>query len=166
MPDFDTLRSALRQAPDVIVRRDARPETRRLPVAAGETGHLVFSTQHTTDVASTLARMTIRSGPSGSRRFAEIAAALSAVFVRRSFRAWAAAACGRGELLAWHTAPAAHPRKRCIIGTRDQINEARLVTLEECWPAREEGFLDRRGRAPRHHLEDYSNCALGGRPES
>ena len=58
-PDFPTaLRAALRQAPDVIVVGEMRdPETMRIAVAAAETGHLVLSTLHTTDVASTVARI-------------------------------------------------------------------------------------------------------------
>jgi twitching motility protein PilT len=59
-PDFPTaLRAALRQAPDVIVVGEMRdPETMRIAVAAAETGHLVLSTLHTTDVASTVSRIT------------------------------------------------------------------------------------------------------------
>ena len=58
-PDFPTaLRAALRQAPDVIVVGEMRdPETMQIAVAAGETGHLVFSSLHTTDVATTVARI-------------------------------------------------------------------------------------------------------------
>jgi len=58
-PDFPTaLRAALRQAPDVIVVGEMRdPETMRIAVSAAETGHLVLSTLHTTDVASTVARI-------------------------------------------------------------------------------------------------------------
>lgn len=58
-PDFPTaLRAALRQAPDVIVVGEMRdPETMRIALAAGETGHLVLSTVHTTDVASTVSRI-------------------------------------------------------------------------------------------------------------
>jgi len=58
-PDFPTaLRAALRQAPDVIVVGEMRdPETMRIALAAGETGHLVFSTLHTGDVASTVSRV-------------------------------------------------------------------------------------------------------------
>jgi twitching motility protein PilT len=84
-PNFPAaLRSALRQAPDVIVLGEMRdPETMRIALAAGETGHLVLTTLHTTDVPSTVARMcdsfpnerqpTIRQ---------EIASALSAVWVQ------------------------------------------------------------------------------------
>ncbi len=58
-PDFPTaLRASLRQAPDVIVVGEMRdPETMRIAVAAAETGHLVLSTVHTTDAASTVARI-------------------------------------------------------------------------------------------------------------
>jgi twitching motility protein PilT len=50
-PDFPTaLRAALRQAPDIIVVGEMRdPETMQIAVAAGETGHLVFSSLHTSD---------------------------------------------------------------------------------------------------------------------
>jgi twitching motility protein PilT len=58
-PDFPTaLRAALRQAPDVIVVGEMRDaETMRIAVAAAETGHLVLSTLHTVDVASTISRI-------------------------------------------------------------------------------------------------------------
>jgi twitching motility protein PilT len=57
--DFPTaLRSTLRQAPDVLVIGEMRDtETMQIALAAGETGHLVFSTLHTNDVASTVARI-------------------------------------------------------------------------------------------------------------
>jgi twitching motility protein PilT len=58
-PDFPTaLRAALRQAPDIIVVGEMRdPETMRIAVAAGETGHLVLSTLHTSDAASAVSRI-------------------------------------------------------------------------------------------------------------
>jgi twitching motility protein PilT len=58
-PDFPTaLRAALRQAPDIIVVGEMRDiETMQIAVAAAETGHLVLSTIHTTDVASTVSRV-------------------------------------------------------------------------------------------------------------
>ena len=58
-PDFPTaLRAAVRQAPDVIVIGEMRdPETMKIALTAGETGHLVLSTLHTTDVTSTVARV-------------------------------------------------------------------------------------------------------------
>ena len=57
-PDFPTaLRAAMRQAPDVIVVGEMRDsETARIALSAAETGHLVFTTLHTTDAASTVSR--------------------------------------------------------------------------------------------------------------
>jgi twitching motility protein PilT len=58
--DFPTaLRSAVRQAPDVIVIGEMRdPETMRIALSAAETGHLVFATVHTTDVSAAISRIT------------------------------------------------------------------------------------------------------------
>jgi twitching motility protein PilT len=58
-PDFPTaLRSAVRQAPDVLVIGEMRDhESMRIALSAAETGHLVFSSLHTTDIASTIARI-------------------------------------------------------------------------------------------------------------
>jgi twitching motility protein PilT len=58
-PDFPSaLRASLRQAPDVLIVGEMRdPETMRIAVTAAETGHLVLSTLHTTDVASTISRI-------------------------------------------------------------------------------------------------------------
>jgi twitching motility protein PilT len=57
--DFPSaLRSAVRQAPDVLVIGEMRDhESMRIALAAAETGHLVFSSLHTTDIASTVARI-------------------------------------------------------------------------------------------------------------
>jgi twitching motility protein PilT len=58
-PDFPTaLRAAVRQAPDVLVIGEMRDhESMRIALSAAETGHLVFSSLHTTDIASTIGRI-------------------------------------------------------------------------------------------------------------
>lgn len=58
-PDFPTaLRAAVRQAPDILVIGEMRdPESMRIALSAAETGHLVFSSVHTTDVAGTISRI-------------------------------------------------------------------------------------------------------------
>ncbi len=84
-PDFPTaLRAALRQAPDVIVVGEMRdPETMRIAVAAAETGHLVLSTMHTTDVASTIARISDSFPPERQPTIRqELAMAISAVLTQ------------------------------------------------------------------------------------
>jgi twitching motility protein PilT len=81
-PDFPTaLRAALRQAPDIIVVGEMRDtETMRIAVAAAETGHLVLSTMHTTDVASTIARISDSFPPERQNSMRqELAMALSAI---------------------------------------------------------------------------------------
>jgi twitching motility protein PilT len=84
-PDFPTaLRAALRQAPDTIVVGEMRdPETMRIAVAAAETGHLVLSTLHTTDVASTISRICDSFPPERQNTIRqELAMALSAVLTQ------------------------------------------------------------------------------------
>jgi twitching motility protein PilT len=84
-PDFPTaLRAALRQAPDVIVVGEMRdPETMRIALAAAETGHLVLSTVHTTDVASTVSRVADSFPPERQNTIRqELAMALAAVLTQ------------------------------------------------------------------------------------
>ncbi len=54
----ESLRSALREDPDVILVGEMRdPETIRLALTAAETGHLVFGTLHTNSAAKTIDRI-------------------------------------------------------------------------------------------------------------
>lgn len=81
-PDFPTaLRAALRQAPDIIVVGEMRdPETMRIAVSAAETGHLVLSTVHTTDMASTVSRISDSFPPERQNTIRqELSMAISAV---------------------------------------------------------------------------------------
>jgi len=85
-PDFATaLRAAVRQAADVIVLGEMRDtDSMRIAVAAAETGHLVFSTVHTSDAASTIAR--ISDSFPGERQNTirqELAMALSAILTQQ-----------------------------------------------------------------------------------
>lgn len=85
-PDFGTaLRAALRQAPDVIVLGEMRDaESMRIAVAAAETGHLVFSTIHSTDTASAVGRI-VDSFPTERQNTVrqELAMALAAVLTQQ-----------------------------------------------------------------------------------
>src|SRR5262249_29247532 len=58
-PEFAvTLRSIMRQSPDVILVGEMRdPETMATALTAGETGHLVFSTLHTNDAVQAMGRI-------------------------------------------------------------------------------------------------------------
>ncbi len=54
----ESLRSALREDPDIILVGEMRdPETIRLALTAAETGHLVFGTLHTNSAAKTIDRI-------------------------------------------------------------------------------------------------------------
>jgi twitching motility protein PilT len=84
-PDFPTaLRAALRQAPDIVVVGEMRdPETMHIAVSAAETGHLVLSTLHTTDVPSTISRISDSFPPERQNTIRqELAMALSAVLTQ------------------------------------------------------------------------------------
>jgi len=65
-PNFvDSLRSILRQSPDVILVGEMRdPETMATVLTAAETGHLVFSTLHTNDASQAVSRI-LDSFPAG-----------------------------------------------------------------------------------------------------
>lgn len=78
------LRSALRQAPDVLVIGEMRdPESMHIALAASETGHLVFSTLHATDVVGAVSRVADSFPP--ERQYTvrqELAMALAAVLTQ------------------------------------------------------------------------------------
>jgi twitching motility protein PilT len=67
-PDFvSSLRSILRQSPDVILVGEMRdPETMATVLTAAETGHLVFSTLHTNDASQAVSRI-LDSFPAGNQ---------------------------------------------------------------------------------------------------
>jgi twitching motility protein PilT len=137
-PDFPTaLRAALRQAPDVIVVGEMRdPETIRIALAAGETGHLVFSTLHTTDLATTVARIT-DSFPSERQPTIrqELAMALAAVFTQTLLPTTSGDRIPAGELLMVGYGARQHIRKNAVQHLHQEITLTRKTgsfTLEDC----------------------------------
>jgi twitching motility protein PilT len=167
-PDFPTaLRSALRQAPDVIVVGEMRdPETMKIALAAGETGHLVFSTLHTTDLPSTLARMT-DSFPAERQPTIrqEIAAGLSAVFVQTLLPRRAGGRIPAAELLVVGYGARQHIRKNALQHLQQEITITRKqgsFSLEECLARLvRSGLVERSEAAVRaNHPQDFE-LALG-----
>ncbi|MFQ5414880.1 MAG: GspE/PulE family protein, partial [Phycisphaerae bacterium] len=78
----ELLRALLRQDPDVIMVGEIRdPDTCRIAIQAALTGHLVLSTLHTNDAASSVARLTNL----GAEPFL-ISASLEAVLAQRLVR--------------------------------------------------------------------------------
>ncbi|HEY1911453.1 MAG TPA: PilT/PilU family type 4a pilus ATPase [Vicinamibacterales bacterium] len=136
-PDFPTaLRAALRQAPDVIVVGEMRdPETMQIAVAAGETGHLVFSSLHTTDVATSVARIS-DSFPLEKQNTVrqELAMALSAVLTQTLLPKIGGGLVPAAELLMVGYGARQHVRKNSLQHLHQEITISRRhgsFTLEE-----------------------------------
>src|SRR2546422_2561640 len=88
-PNFGSaLRSALRQDPDVILVGEMRDlETIQTALLAAETGHLVFSTLHTTDATETVQRIIAVFPPPEQKQIRlQLAATLKAVVSQRLVR--------------------------------------------------------------------------------
>jgi twitching motility protein PilT len=172
-PDFPTaLRAALRQAPDVMVVGEMRdPETMKIALAAGETGHLVLSTLHTTDVPSTIARMT-DSFPAERQPTIrqEIAAALSAVFVQMLLPRVGGGRIPAAELLMVQYGARQHIRRNALHHLHQEITITRKqgsFALEEGLARQvKAGLIERSEAALRaNHAEDFELAMnnLGGR---
>jgi twitching motility protein PilT len=138
-PDFPTaLRSAVRQSPDVIVVGEMRdPETMRIALAAGETGHLVFSTLHTSDVTSTISRVSdafpVERQPTIRQ---ELAMALSAVMTQILVPKIGGGRIPVTELLMVGYGARQHIRKNALQHLHQEITITRRegsFTFEECF---------------------------------
>jgi twitching motility protein PilT len=136
-PDFPTaLRAALRQAPDVIVVGEMRdPETMQIAVAAGETGHLVFSSLHTPDVATTVARIADSFPPERQNTIRqELAMALAAVMTQSLLPKTGGGLVPAVELLMVGYGARQHVRKNALHHLHQEITITRRqgsFTLEE-----------------------------------
>jgi twitching motility protein PilT len=136
-PDFPTaLRAALRQAPDVLVVGEMRdPETMRIAVAAAETGHLVLSTLHTTDVASTISRVADSFPPERQNTVRqELAMALTAVLTQTLLPSTAGGLVPAAELLMVSYGARQHIRRNALQHLHQEITITRKngsFTLEE-----------------------------------
>jgi twitching motility protein PilT len=136
-PDFPTaLRAALRQAPDIIVVGEMRdPETMRIAVAAAETGHLVFSTLHTTDVASTISRISDSFPPERQPTIRqELAMALSAVLTQTLLPSKLGGRVPAAELLMIGYGARQHIRRNALQHLNQEITMTKSkgsLTLEE-----------------------------------
>ena len=166
-PDFPTaLRAALRQAPDVIVIGEMRDsETMKIALAAAETGHLVFSTLHTADVASTISRIadafplerqhTIRQ---------ELAMALAAVFVQTLAPRVGGGLVPAAELLVVSYGARQHIRKNALQHLNQEITITRRLgsfSLEECLVRLvKSGAIERAEAALRANHPDELESAL------
>jgi twitching motility protein PilT len=155
-PDFPTaLRAALRQAPDVIVVGEMRdPETMQIALAAGETGHLVFSSLHTTDAATTVARIA-DSFPAERQNTVrqELAMGLAAVLVQTLLPKIGGGRVPAAELLMVGYGARQHIRKNAVHHLHQEITITRKYgsfTLEESLTELvKQGLIDRKEAAAR-----------------
>ena len=136
-PDFPAaLRAAVRQAPDVIVVGEMRdPETMRIALAAAETGHLVLSTLHTTDVASTVSRIADSFPPERQNTIRqELAMAVSALMTQTLLPRLGGGLVPAAELLMVGYGARQHIRKNALQHLHQEITITRRhgsFTLEE-----------------------------------
>ena len=136
-PDFPTaLRAALRQAPDVIVVGEMRdPETIRIALAAGETGHLVLTSLHTTDVSTTVSRIADSFAPERQNTIRqELAMALAAVITQTLLPKVGGGRVPAAEMLMVSYGARQHIRKNALQHLHQEITITRKhgsLTFEE-----------------------------------
>jgi twitching motility protein PilT len=136
-PDFPSaLRAAMRQAPDVLVVGEMRdPETMRIALAAAETGHLVFTTVHTTDIASAVSRIA-DSFPAERQNTIrqELSMALAAVLTQTLLPKKGGGRVAAAELLLVSYGTRQHIRKNALQHLHQEIvltKRQGSITLEE-----------------------------------
>ncbi len=167
-PDFPTaLRSALRQAPEVLVIGELRDtETMRIALSAAETGHLVFATVHATDVGAAVSRIA-DAFPSERQNAVrqELAMALAAVLTQTLVISTAGALAPVAELLIVGYGARQHVRKNALQHLHQEITISRKAgsfTLEESLAKLvQEGLLDRKEAAMRAAHPDELESILG-----
>ena len=167
VPDFPTaLRAALRQAPDVIVVGEMRdPETMRIALAAAETGHLVLSTVHTTDAASTVSRIADSFAAERQNTIRqEMAMALAAVMTQTLMPRIGGGIVPAAELLMIGYGARQHIRKNALQHLHQETTITRKAgsfTLEECLARLvREGVVEWRDAHNRAvHVEDFEQLS-------
>lgn len=164
-PDYPSaLRAALRQAPDVIVIGEMRdPDTMKIALTAGETGHLVFSTVHTTDVTSTVARVA-DSFPSERQPTIrqDLAMALSAVMTQALLPRKGTGRVPAVELLIVGYGARQHIRKNALQHLHQEITITKRngsITFEESLAqlVRSGQIAPEEARTRTHHAEELES---------
>lgn len=127
------LRAMLRQAPNIIMVGEIRDvETANIAINASLTGHLVFSTLHTNDAPSAVARL----ADIGVQRFL-IASAVRAIMAQRLVRALCKECKGPAELT--------DSEMRLLRIDEGQVAESTIMGPMGCDNCRKGGFRGRQG---------------------
>jgi len=168
-PDFPSaLRAAMRQAPDVLVVGEMRdPETMRIALAAAETGHLVFTTVHTTDIASAVSRIA-DSFPAERQNTIrqELSMALAAVLTQTLLPKKGGGRVAAAELLIASYGTRQHIRKNALQHLHQEIaltKKQGSITLEESLARLvKDGLVEaEEARARAAHPEEFENHLRG-----
>jgi len=168
--DFPSaLRAAMRQAPDVIVVGEMRdPETMRIALAAAETGHLVLSTVHTTDVASTVSRVADSFPPERQSTIRqELSMALAAVLTQTLLPRKGGGRVAAAELLFVSYGARQRIRKNALQHLHQEIvltKKQGSITLEESLARlAKDGLVEvEEARTRAAHPEDFENQLRAG----
>ena len=168
--DFPSaLRAAMRQAPDVLVVGEMRdPETMRIALAAAETGHLVFTTVHTTDIASAVSRIA-DSFPAERQNTIrqELSMALAAVLTQTLLPKKGGGRIAAAELLLVSYGTRQHIRKNALQHLHQEIvltKKQGSITLEESLARlAKDGLVEvEEARARAAHPEEFENHLRAG----
>lgn len=167
-PDFATaLRSVVRQSPDVIVIGEMRdPETMRMALAAGETGHLVLSTIHANDVTATVSRIADSFPPERQATIhQELSMALAAVMTQMLLPRMGGGRVPAVELLMIGYGARQHIRKNALQHLHQEITITRKdgsMTFEESLAALVRArLIDRdEARARAAHRDELESLLL------
>jgi twitching motility protein PilT len=163
--DFPSaLRAAMRQAPDVLVVGEMRdPESMRIALAAAETGHLVFTTVHTTDIASAVSRIA-DSFPAERQNTIrqELSMALAAVLTQTLLPKKGGGRVAAAELLLVSYGTRQHIRKNALQHLHQEIvltKKQGSITLEESLARlAKDGLVEvEEARARAAHPEEFEN---------
>ncbi|MDF1816789.1 MAG: ATPase, T2SS/T4P/T4SS family [Verrucomicrobiales bacterium] len=144
------LRAILRQAPNIIMIGEIRDlETASIAINASLTGHLVFSTLHTNDAPSAVARL----ADIGVKKFL-IASAVRSIMAQRLVR-HVCKDCG---------APAELTGKelRALNLTSDQLTGANLIKGEGCRNCRMTGYRGRIGLFEIFNINEEVRLLING----
>ncbi len=127
------LRAMLRQAPNIIMVGEIRDvETANIAINASLTGHLVFSTLHTNDAPSAVARL----ADIGVQRFL-IASAVRAIMAQRLVRALCKECKGPAELT--------DNEMRMLRLDQSQLADSNIMGPVGCESCRDTGYRGRQG---------------------
>ncbi len=127
------LRAMLRQAPNIIMVGEIRDvETANIAINASLTGHLVFSTLHTNDAPSAVARL----ADIGVQRFL-IASAVRAIMAQRLVRALCKECKGAAELT--------DSEMRMLRLDQSQLVDSNIMGPGGCESCRQGGYRGRQG---------------------